>query len=265
MVIEAYLAKGYENIYYIPIDPDMQVGIKFEHVLMMEGITKEYTYMWYVKERCWCVERVLKLMYKAMEVPRDIIFLDAGHPKETQKLIVCRNANEFYHRCGEYATSMDTTIYNVKSILKGEFSLEDFHRRHGIYGESFLHFLIIFEELAKKKSPNICILAGIENIVCNSSRWEFTWNKWRIDTWGKRWLQANEALPECYTNKEDVVKRMTAFPWILSVNILVDLHNQGVLTPQYYEEIKEFWERASNIPLEIVRQIAYGQYTILFK
>lgn len=43
---------------------------------------------------------------------------------------------------------------------------------------------------------------------------------------------------------------------------MLNLHDRGILTPEYYEEIKEFWERVSDIPLEILRQIAYGEYNI---
>ena len=73
-------------------------------------------------------------------------------------------------------------------------------------------------------------------------------------------LFRSESLPDCYTDREDVIKRTASFPWILGdLNALKDLHERGVLTPEYFEEIKVFWEKVSNIPLEVLRQIAYGE------
>lgn len=30
------------------------------------------------------------------------------------------------------------------------------------------------------------------------------WADARIEIWGKRWLEANRALPECYSQKEEI-------------------------------------------------------------
>lgn len=262
-VIEAYRARGYDNLHCISMDASKLVTPKYEHILLMEGIQKEYEYMWYLRDRCWCEEKTLKLMYEAMETPHDLIFLDVGHPDCEQEMSECKDANEFYHRCGDYATSMDTTLYNVKSILKSDFSIEKFRQSHGDYRDAFVHFLIIFEQLAKKENPNICLLAGRNVTIFHSNKARSGWHERRISIWGKQWIQANEALPACYTDKDDIIKRTASFPWILGdVNALIDLHNKGILTPEYYEEIKVFWERVSNIPLETLHQIACGEYNI---
>lgn len=262
-VIESYQAKGYDNLYCISMEQNKLEAPKYEYVMMLNGIQKKYEYMWYLRDRCWCEEKTLKLMYEAMEIPRDLIFLDVGHPECEQELSECNDANEFYHRCGDYATSIDTAIYNVKSILKGDFNIEEFRENHGEYRNSFAHFIIIFEQLSKKVNPNICLLAGKNVTIYHSPKAKSGWHEQRINIWGKNWIQANEALPDCYTDKSDIIKRTASFPWILGdLNALLDLHSKGILTPEYYEEIKGFWERVSNIPLETLYQIACGKYNI---
>lgn len=260
-IIETYQAKGYDNLYYFSIDPQMPYHNKTELVMMMDGISKNYVYMWYMKDRSWCEEKTLKLIYRAMEEYRDLIFLDVGHSDSEREITTCNDANEFYHRCGDYATSMDTTIYNVKSMLKSDFNMEEFRKKHGEH-RSFMHFLIIFEQLAKKAKPEICLLSDINEIIFNSHKTQSGWHEKRIQTWGKVWIEVNEMLPDCYTEKDDVIKRTASLPWLLGdINALVELHNRGILTPEYYEEIKVFWERVSDIPLELLRLIAYGKYS----
>ena len=116
-IIETFQQKGYDNLFYIPVDMNKIKVFKGEYILMMNEIQKEYDYMWYLRDRCWCEEKTLKLMHEAMKEPHDIIFLDVGHPDSPKEISICNDANQFYHRCGDYATSMDTTIYNVKSIF----------------------------------------------------------------------------------------------------------------------------------------------------
>lgn len=261
-VIESYQSAGYDNLYCIRVNSKISLGVKLEHVMMMRSIKKEYEYMWYLRDRCWCEEKTLRLMYRAMEDEHDLIFLDVGHPDE-EELLICNDADAFYHRCGDYATSMDTAIYNVKTMLKDDFSMKEFKAKYDWeYRRSFQHFLLLFEQLSKKEKPDICLLSGKNMAVVHSRKGSSTWSDKRLEVWAKRWVQANEALPVCYTDREDIIKRTASFPWILGdINILVDLHNKRILTPEYYEEIKNSWERVSDIPLEILRQISYGEYS----
>lgn len=256
-VIESYQKAGYENLHYIWVDPEMN---KVDLVFTMDGVQKEYEYMWYLRDRCWCEEKTLRLMYRAMENEHDLIFLDVGHPEETEELQICRDADVFYHRCGDYATSMDATLYNVKTMLKDDFSMEGFKAKYdGEYSKSFQHFLFLFEQLSKKKKPDVCLLSGKNMAVVHSREGVSTWSDKRLEIWAKHWVQANEALPECYTDRGDIIKRTASFPWILGdVNHLVKLHDEGILTPEYFEEIKEYWKKVSDIPVQVLRKIAYG-------
>ena len=264
-VIKKYQERGFDNLFYIAVSPKLPVLNKIESIMAMRGIPKEYEYMWYLKDRIGMEERFLQIVYRAMEEPHDLIFLDSGNRSNTAPdTQPCRDADEFYHRCGTWATNMGNAIYHVKSMLKDDFEMEEFLARHGEYKGSFFHFLIIFEQLAKKECPDICLMAGRKSVFFQSDKSDSGWHKERIDVWGDLWIQANEALPDCYTDKDNVIKRTASLPWILDdADALVDLHEKGILTPEYYEEIKTFWTRVSNIPLADLRKIAYGEYVYI--
>lgn len=259
-VIENYQAKGCDNLYYIAVDPEMPVIDKFENIYLLKGIQKKYKYMWYLRERCWCEEKTLKLMYQAVCEDYDLVFMDVGHPESKERISICNNANEFYHRCGDYATSMDTAIYNVDTMLGNQFDLAEFHGKYCLnQRRGFLFFLVILEQLSKKIPPTICLLAGNQVTIYHSVLGHSSWGDRRIWIWGKNWIGANEKLPVCYKNKEEVIKRTASLPWILGdKDGLIELHRKGILTPEYYEEIKIFWEQVSDIPLVVLKKIAYG-------
>ncbi len=258
-VIERYQKEGYDNLYCIKLDSELQVYEKEEKIYQLEGLQKKYMYLWLIADRRWCNENTLQLMYRAVSEKHDLVFLDVGHQNCGKEYSICSDANEFYHRCGDYATSMDVSIYHVDSML--ELDINEFTKLHpkGIF--SFLHFQVIFEQLSKKKRPDIVLLAGEDVVIYHSRKCGSGWSDRRIDVWGKQWIDANEELPDCYDNKEDVIKRTASFPWLLgSVEPLIELHEKGILTPEYYEEIKDWWERVSVIELETLKKIAYGEY-----
>lgn len=265
-IIAKYQEQGYENLHYVRVDSNRPPVEKFEHIFLLDGITAKYEYMWYLRDRCWCEENTLNLMYESMEQKHDLIFMDVGHPDCTQEITICRDQNAFYHRCGDYATSMDAAIYNIESLLKENFDINSFREKyHGDYRQSFFHFLLIYEQLAKKEEPNICLLSGDSVEIWHSRKGDSGWGDNRLLIWGERWIQANENLPECYKNKAEVIKRTASFPWILgNANVLVELKEKEILTPEKYEEIKGYWERVSTVPLEVVRMIAYGTYQEYF-
>lgn len=258
-VIERYQKNGYDNLYCIKLDSELQVYEKEEKIFQLEGLQKKYMYLWLIADRRWCKENTLQLVYKAINEKHDLVFLDIGHSNCAKEYSICNNANEFYHRCGDYATSMDTAIYCVDSMLR--FDINEFEKKHRKGMLSFFHFQVIFEQLAKKKEPNICLLAGVDVTIYHSIKGSSAWGDKRIDIWGKQWIGANKELPDCYDNKEDVIKHTASFPWLLgSKESLVELHQKGILTPEYYQEIKDWWEKVSPIPLKTLKQIAYGEY-----
>ena len=261
-VIENYQGMGFDNLYYIAVDPEMSPVYKFENIFMLDQIEKQYKYMWYLRDRCWCEEKTLKLMYKAISEEYDLIFLDVGHPEYKKEISVCDDANVFYHRCGDYATSMDTTIYNVNTMIKSKIDYKSFRERYnGEYRQTFFHFLLIFEQLSKKNNPLICLLAGRNVTIFHSNYGSSGWGKTRLETWVDKWILANEKLPDCYTMKDEIIKRTASFPWILgSIDILIDLQKRGILNDKYYKKIKDNWHRISDIPIETLYEIANGIY-----
>lgn len=255
-IIERYQQAGYDNLYYFRRDPN---ELKTMKIFDLEGIEKNYTYLWYLRDRCWCEENTLQLIYRGVCEEHDLVFLDVGHPKGYATQRILRDANEFYHSCGDYATSMDTTIYNINSMLA--FDKERFMEKYQSRMVSFPQFMVIFDQLSQKENPDICLLAGEDVAIWHSNKCVSMWNDQRIKVWGERWITVNEALPDCYDDRDDVIKRTASFPWLLgSKEPLIELHEKGILTPEYYQEIKGWWERVSPISLETLKQIAYGEY-----
>lgn len=264
-VIEKYQLAGYDNLHYDTYDPQKPAIDKQEHVFSLGWNTKDYEYMWYMRDRCWCEENTLRLIYRGIETHSDVIFMDVGHPECKQELTICNDVNAFYHRCGDYATSMDATIYNIKSMLKNDLNFKSMREKYTFAWRNFFQFAVTFEQIAKIEQPRVCLLAGDNVSIYHSRKTQSGWRVRTLDIWGPCWIRANECLPDCYTDRDLVIKATASFPWLLGdAGLLVGLQQDGILTPEKYEEIKGYWERVSTVPLEVVRMIAYGTYQEYF-
>ena len=147
-------------------------------------------------------------------------------------------------------------------MLGDSFDIEEFRAKYDLeYRQAFVFFILIFEQLSKTGKTDICLLAGNNVAIYHSTLGHSAWGDIRIEVWGKQWIQTNEALPDCYNDKEKIIKKTASLPWILGdIGALIDLHHKGILNPQYFDEIKKYWERVSDIPLDLLKAIAYGKY-----
>lgn len=129
-------------------------------------------------------------------------------------------------------------------------------------GKLLFFFIVIFDILSKIDPPDICLLAGSNITIYHSALGASGWGDRRLKTWGERWIKTNKSLPKCYDEREKIIKKTASLPWILGdINILLDLQRKGILNPECYENIKMYWEQLSDIPLEVLKNIAYGKYS----
>ena len=50
-VIESYQNRGYDNLHYIVLDPELPLIDNFENIYLLKNIQMKYKYMWYLRER----------------------------------------------------------------------------------------------------------------------------------------------------------------------------------------------------------------------
>lgn len=262
-VIEKYRMLGYDNLFYVSIDSELGPHIKIE--LMFEGIglEKQYDFIWPAKDRVYFPQSTLERVLDAGAREYDVIFLEAVNSSSNLEMLY-EEPVEFYNDWGWLATSMDGVIYNKKKMLLG-FTREQFEKEvkgyHNIYWAAFV---CLFKNLAVGKRKIMAL--GLENdaLIRGSSLGKSTWEKLTFTVWKDYWVAVNEELPSCYDKyKAKVIKQTTTLPWIIgSTSRLVHLHEAGVLTPDTFEDIIVDWDKVSDVPVNVVRQIAWGEFDI---
>lgn len=254
-VVEKYINKGYKNIKYmsLPTEPNRSAMI-----YAGKGLDKEYDYIWPVKDRVWFEEPTLRAVEKAMEKGFDAIFLGVlwsyAHPGIGTKTY--ENPKEFYLDWGYLVTSLDVNIFKYDSML-AELSYEELTK----YNPSFIHFQIMFQQLAEGKK-SVRALIGNDIVAYNSQLGTSGWKKNAFLTWEERWIDVNEKLPECYNEyKDEVIKHAGRLPWIFgNVDSIIEFKECGALSPENLDSVLKNWDRVSDIPKEKVVAIANGTY-----
>lgn len=263
-IVEKFIQKGIKNLYYVRIDPGIEVDEKLIMILSGHGLQNSYKYIWMVKDRCYAGEETLKVVLEESEKGHDAIFLSAGYadcPNEAVNSKVYLQKEGFYADWGWLASSMNCTLFHVESLLAG-MDWDEFRDRYFFDGQNlFEHFTVLFHGLAQKEYASIGVICGEVSKFLEIDVEKNYWTEERFKVWGKLWMEINNALPSCYEEyKAAVIYQATNLSWLFGSHThLVKLRRQGILTEQVYEEMKDRWTMLSSVPKEEFKMIAYGQ------
>jgi len=263
-VVESFVLEGFKNLYYIGLDPSVGFDEKLIMIFSGYGLRYNYQYIWPVKDRSYVEEITVQAVLEETVKGYDAIFLTAGQGdsfNETVSEKVYLQKETFYADWGWLATSLDVTLFHVEDLLKG-IDWYGFRDRYFFGGENlFDHFTVLFHGLAQKEHVSIGVISGKAAEIHSVDIGNSMSIKDIFKIWGRLWIQINHALPACYEKyKAATVYRAANLSWLLGSHThLVKLKQQGILTEQVYEEIKDRWEQLSCVPTEELRMIAYGQ------
>lgn len=251
-VVESFRDKGFTNLYHLHYPED---DSRAEMIFRGQGMLHEYDYIWPSKDRCMFTEEVMKAVRDILEEAPDVICLTHALDHHGISKIIYHEPTQFYKHHGWIATSINTILFKKSSMI-GSF-------QHWIYPSLFnSYYSHLFHTLARMETMNICVLYGDHIMIHNPPNVVSSWENKVFQIWKDDWMKVNDLLPECYAPYKDYVIKVTAsLPWLIGdVKRLQDLHDRGLLTPETMSKVEPNWERVSNVPIEIVREIAAGTY-----
>lgn len=252
-IVEAWIHKGYTNLYYVDTRGLKNVSEKMIAVSKGEGLSRQYDYIWPSKDRTiWLQDTLDAIREHIVEYP-DIMYLEVrGNDKDPEKNIY-GDGIKLYRDHSLGLTSMDTTLYKYAATWADAERVKEICDR----AVGFQHFCLALTKLAEINDPKLCILQGKRITLYNVTA-KSTWEKHAFRTWKDAWINVNEMLPECYMPyREWVIKYVASQPWLLGgVARLRELKEAGALTVEKLDEIEVNWEKVSDIPFEEVKKIA---------
>lgn len=260
-IIDGIRNKGFDNVYRIDVSPELNFGQKVDLIFSGYGLTKEYDYIWPVKDRIIHIEYTIRLvldrLYRTPEA--DVVVVLVSGDLFGGFYIDIDSPAELYRMFGKQTTSIGTVIYNRSSML-GDYKYgESFSAPK--YRNDFWHYDFLYKKLAGTENPVISIISKKGAVTAESSAAEESgWrsNLWQI--WIEEWIQLNYGLPDIYSaDKLLVIKDTTSIDEIFgSVKTLEKLHSDGLLTKDIYMKYKDMWGFVTTVPQSEIEKIANG-------
>ncbi len=260
-VIDEYINKGYDNLIHVPLDSNTGVYEKVELIFAGVGQRREYKYVWPSKDRAYMDETKLREILKAAEKNYDVIYIAGGYiPRHEYD-----SATDFYLMHGAVSASLNVNIYNRQTLL-ADHKVTAEKKNYPLYLCAFGHMYVLFDELSRINKPSIKIIdingGGVEFVPGASS----TWIKDTLLVYKDCWIDVNDKLPDIYDPyKDSVIREGAGFRHILAHrDRLLELHDMGIITPETLPSALDRWERISDIPKIVVKDIAYGRYDMKY-
>ena len=262
-IIKPYLSQ-YSNFHYVRMDPDISVERKVEMIFAGYGWIERYDYLWPVKDRVRFRESSLDAVMESAERDLDVIFLggvprcaDRFHSKKSYDA----NPVELYRDWGWTATSLQTVIFRWSSMLGEDFTVENFERESVYdYNIYWIQYFWLFYRLAQIPKSRIRVLLGDEAVSYSYQHGKSEWERRVFKVWKEDWVRVNEGLPEIYDGHKSKVilegaSHMSVFG---GVDRIKELRNSGILTEENLEDVLVDWERVSDVPPALVRDVVCG-------
>lgn len=251
-LIKSKEEEGITNIYYVRMSPSTFLDTKLERIFRCEDHKYVYDYIWPCKASTWAVGATLDKIDQYLSGNYDIIVLnpenkeDGYYPPRYDKEY--DDIDVFFHDLGAYLTGMAFRILKREAFLEGVEWDEIFDRyRVWVPNGTFYEIGLIFDRLSRLRSFRGILLS--EGIILRNSVLKGSNSHWRgneFTVWGECWPETIDRLPECYSQKDEVIKNKFHMS---DLRLLRYLRQTGDLNIIVFFKYVKSWKRISRIPV----------------
>ena len=262
-----YMAKGYENLYYVDAHGLVNGDHKYLVVIKGAGLPKEYDYIWPCKDRVWFSGNFLDKLCEGMDEGNDVVFgLSEDSRWETLSCVYkayYTDAGEFYRKYASFSTNWECLIRKRETMLD-PIDWDFYREKYGVDENcNFNQTLTLYIRISEMDSFKAKICRFGENDRMISEKAFSAWNQKLFELWIDKWVSANFRLPSIYDKyKAAAIKSETNHPELFgALDRLMTFRMEGRLTPEIYEKYKDVWHFVTDIDPACIEMIAKGDDT----
>lgn len=260
-IVYKYINLGFGNIYYIDVKFIKSGDEKLIYILQGNDLKKKYDYIWPSKDRCYYKDEALDQICEAIDENYDVVFsVNEGERWELHLPKVkdfYSDPVEFFEHYGSLTTNWEALIRRTDTMLS-EIDWGLYEEKYNINGDnSFNQLVSTFVRLSEMDNPRIKVIHESVNGKCYSSYSKSMWRNSIIKIWIENWITAIDTLPSIYDDyKLNVIQSQLKMPLLFgSVDSILDMINDGILTKAVFENIIPIWQIVSNVPQKHVEYL----------
>jgi len=235
------------NLYYVSIDPEMHSNIKVYKIFQQYGLRNKYDYIWVCGDAIrWSIKVVQKIA-DSINNNYDIISLNyrdeekIGDKEYTDK-------NEIFHELAWHFTLYGAVVLNTNTILNDvnwEVMVEKYDKPDSV---NFSHVGFYFEKLCEMDSIKVMNFSFSKYVLTSSILKEVSgWTQEVFFVWGVAWPNLINALPECYTDKAEVIRKNGIYSKVLNIEAFISYRRADIINLRTYLKYKEIWEKVTYV------------------
>lgn len=231
----------YSHLFYCRIDSSVHSNEKVYMILQKNSYVKEYEYIWICGDALRYSTNVLSKIGSAMNQKFDFIIVDAmddekiGSKEYTKK-------NEFFHDCAWYMTLYGATLIRTETVLRDadwKFLIEKYLGSDTLY---YSQVGFYFEQLAKLDTFHAIHIAKEHphDMWTSVLKKRSGWYEQSFDVICKNWVNTIYALPDIYTAKQEVARKLGNYTIFKDV-CLLDLKENHIYTLKtFFQHFSQF-------------------------
>lgn len=245
-VVEKY-KDIYSNLSYIRIDPSVHSNMKVYIIYQHFQQNALYEYIWICSDTIRWSERVVKDVCQNLDKEYDLIIVN---PRDVENLgtRIYNDKNDFFLDCAWHMTHYGASVVKLGTLLKNvdwEYMIARYaiperinHSHVALYFEQ-LSMLDSFKALHVSVKRKDCLFSVLKD--------KSGWYPHTFFVWCKCWSSMIEALPDCYHNKDKVMKKHGTNSRILGLDSLVELRDANIYSLKVYKQYKLEIEKTSDV------------------
>lgn len=260
VVVEKYMEK-FPRLIYKRIDSYVHSNLKVYTILENFGYSKEYEYVWVCTDYITWSERILDIIKDNFKSKYDLLIVNN---RDIEKIGTTEffDYNTFFLSCAWHMTFYGATIYNAKTMLwdvPWTYLKEKYCIPERI---NFSHVAYCFEKICTlpQFSAKHFSLQPKDKQSSPMKRFEKRWKSDTFYIFCDCWISTIKALPECYHNKDSVIRKHGINSQLFSGENLIRLREEGLYTHDIYKKYKKEWKILTNVPKWRLKTIALFPY-----
>lgn len=253
----------YSNLSYIHMDSSVHSNMKVYNIYQHFQNGALYKYIWVCSDSIRWAEAVIKAVSENLEKEYDMLVVNY-RDVENIGTRVYDDKNEFFVDCGWHMTLYGAAIIKIETVLKNvdwEYMIARYTIPERI---NHSHVALYFEQLSKMASFKILHMSVESNqLVPSTLKRKSGWYDQTFFVWCTCWPSAINALPDCYQNKEVVIKKSNVYSKVLGLNNIVDLRDANIYSLKVYKQYKREWKNLTNVNQAILFLVAIMPFLFL--
>lgn len=236
----------YNNLFYRKVPSSTHSNIKVLNIYEEFSKDKKYEYLSICPDYMQFSKAGIDTIEEECEKGFDLCVLNFQDVEHIGRKVYT-DINEVFLDCAWQMTCYVSTIVYLPFLEDTDW---DGIRRCYTVPEriNHSHVALFFEQLSKKeKIKAVHVPISLKHISSSSYRKDSYWKEDTFSVWCEYWPAMIQALPKCYHNKNQVIRKLGINSKILSLDNYVKLRKEGIYNRRIYKKYCFKWKELTDV------------------